>query len=269
MPLTDFLGKARESARQKAAELTDKFVDSDFGKEIGAAKIVAGAKTSVAKIRAAANTAKEQVYRGVGSFEQQYAQKQGIGGSVRKTIKRGKLLARGLKFLSNPAVKRGKKYYEFLHNYNQSFIETFTTEGKYDELKLKDAILHKAAVAEVYGQQAAEKLMELSRRSAGAVYEDYRGWAPTLDELQDEYAGIGTKCSRFIFKQDLEACLRFYSQAFQQLPREDSTLSLSILQDIKTNAITNKDRLLKLYMPNGNAGENQEKIEVASRYLND
>lgn len=260
-------------AKKKANELTEEIINPDFGREIDAGKYVNRTRGVVArtaaKVKDVASTAERYVYKGVGVLEHQYNQKQGVGGGVRTTLNGGRILAKGLKFAAKPAIAKGKKYYENLHKYNQSFIETFTTEGKYDESRLRDAILHIAAVAEVYGKKAAKKLIDLSKKQATAVYGRYRNLAPTLDELKGKYAGIGTKCAGFIFKQDLEACLKFHNKAFQKLPREDSTLDLvvSILQDIKTNAIASKDKLLKFYMPDGNPRENKDKVRIVIDYL--
>lgn len=263
-----------KKAKTKASELTDKFVDSELGQEINADKLVGKVKAAstktATKIREVAGTAKKYAYEGAGALERQYHQKQSIGGSARKAIKKGRILGKAVKLASKPlgadkVTAKTKEYYQRLHDYNQSFIETFTTEGKYDESKLKELLLHEVAVADVYGQKALRCLKDLAKKSKSAIHEDYRKWIPTLEELTDKYAGIGIKCDGLILKPDLEACLNFHNEAYQKLPKEE--LTLSIMQDIKTHAITNKDELLRFYMPEGDPGENQNKVSVILKYL--
>lgn len=276
MALKDFLKNASEKVRTTTSDLTGKFVDSEFGQKINAAELIVKTKNTatktVAKVKKVTGTAKRYAYTGAGKFEEQYNQKQSIGGGVRKAISRGRLLCKGLKFASKPlgsekVTDKTKGYYRKLHDYNQSFIKTFTTKGQYDPKKLSDALKHKTAIAEIWGAKAVSKLGELAQKAGSAVHEDYRGWIPTLEELTDKYAGIGVKCKGLMLKPDLEACLSFYTGVFknEKLPRDD--LALSIMQDIKANVITSKDELLKFYMIEGNAKENQNKARVVINYL--
>jgi len=276
MPLKDVLKNASKKVRTTTSDLTGKFVDSEFGQKINAAGAIDKIKTASTKtttgIKKAIGTTKKHAYTGAGRLEKQYHEKQSVGGGIRKTIDRGRLLYRGLRFASKPlgsekATAKTKEYYRKLYDYNHSFIETFTTKGKYDSDKLSDALKHKTAIAEIWGKNAVSKLGELAQKAGSVVHEDYRGWIPTPDELTDKYAGIGVKCKGLMLKPDLEACLSFHNEVFKnkELPRVD--LTLSIMQDIKANVITSKNDLLKFYMPEGDPGENQKKVSVVIKYL--
>lgn len=279
MTLKDLLRKART----KTLDLTNKFAESELGQEINASGAIDKVKTAsekvktvssetITKVKKVADTAKKHVYKGVGTLEKQYNQKQSVGGGIRKTIDRGRLLCRGLKFAAKPlgsekVTAKTREYYEKLYDYNHTFIETFTTKDKYDPDKLSDALKHKTAIVEIWGKRAVDKLGELAQKAGSAVHEDYREWIPTLDELIENYAGIGVKCKGLMLKPDLEACLNFHNEVFKNknLPRDN--LTLSIMEDIKVNAITSKDNLLKFYMIEGNAEENQNKAKVVIEYL--
>jgi hypothetical protein len=272
------MSKIFDSVRKKGQELTEMVLDSDISKNVDVRGKIETVKEKTQdtyqKTREILGTGKEHTYKGVAKLEEQFENDHGVGGEVNSIVKKARLLLRGIKFASKPLVgnhpekiaQKAKEYYNLIDAYNKGFITTFTTEGEYDETKFNHFLLNKVALSEVYGKKAIDTIVESVKSSATGIHKDYREFIPTQEELKTKYAGIGQTLEVVLLKPDLEKCLGFHDSVYEALPK--SKITPEIMKDIKDNAITNKNDLLKLYIPKSDEGVNIEKANLVLNYLN-
>jgi hypothetical protein len=221
-----------------------------------------------------AKKGKELAYKGVAKIEKDLANRTGVIGGLATIVE--DVYNEGRKF--HESVKDQGGYGAVANKYVERFAEAtvkahdtiydkFAAEdGTLDTAKLKKEFKSVADVVKTYGIKAGNTMWDLAKQGAQTIKTEYRNMAPTKEELQGKYAGIGTMYRGVLFRPHYEATLKFYEEARQKLPnglkKEDR---IGILDDIKATASGNTEELKRWYIENLSIGDS--KMKIINKYL--